>query len=59
VTADAALVPDDVNCELDRPQPKATAVRASDLLIGAAALLPVVLKLRKQLKTESDETRAA
>jgi hypothetical protein len=58
VTADAPLFRDDVNCDLDRPQPKA-AVRASDLLIGAAALLPVALKLRKQLKTESDETRAA
>jgi membrane protein len=59
IPIDPPLFPDDVNCDIDRARPKPETVRASDLLIGAAALLPVALKLRKQLKTRSDETRAA
>ena len=38
--------PDDVNCDLDRGMPrKAPAVRPSELLIGAAALLPAAIKI--------------
>jgi membrane protein len=37
--------PDDVNCDLDRaPAPKPS-VRPSELIVGAAALLPVALKI--------------
>jgi membrane protein len=49
--------PDDVNCDLDRAIPKKDhALRPSELLIGAAALLPAALRLRKK---EVKRTHAA
>jgi membrane protein len=36
-------LPDDVTCDLDRPQPRRAPMRPSDLLIGTAALLPVAV----------------
>jgi membrane protein len=46
--------PDDVNCDLDRgPAPKPP-VRPSDLVIGTAALLPVVLKVGTEIRKEME-----
>jgi membrane protein len=43
-----APFPDNVNCDLDRALPReARHVRPSELIIGAAALLPVALKVGK------------
>jgi hypothetical protein len=40
-----------VNCDLDRAMPKKDhALRPSELLIGAAALLPAALRIRKEVK---------
>jgi hypothetical protein len=54
------LFPDDVNCDLDR-RPRAgdeQGVRPSDLLIGAAVLLPVAVKLTKELtRKASDQSK--
>lgn len=47
---DVPLFSDDENCDLDRPMPKeAHPVRPSELLIGAAVLLPAALKIGKQI----------
>jgi membrane protein len=54
--------PDDVNCDLDAPRPaKKPGVRASDLIIGAAALLPAAIKIGKEIKqqVEQDDESAA
>ena len=56
--------PDDCNCDLDRPQPKPEKVRASDLLIGTAMLLPAALKIGREMRKEfarktAEEDRAA
>ncbi len=51
--------PDEVNCDLDRkPPPEGERLRASDLIIGAAALLPAAVKLTRKLrrKTPDDPT---
>jgi membrane protein len=40
---DVTPLPDNVTCDLDRPQPKRDTVKPSDLLIGTAALLPVAV----------------
>jgi membrane protein len=49
--------PDGVNCNLDRaPAPK-PAVRPSDVIVGAAALLPVVLKIGSDIKKEAEGRR--
>ena len=42
--------PDDVNCDLDRPEPKRQTVRPSEILIGTAALLPVALKAARDVR---------
>jgi membrane protein len=44
--------PDDVNCDLDRPPAvqQGSGLRTSDLLIGAAVLLPAALKIGKEIK---------
>ncbi|MEP6918279.1 MAG: YihY/virulence factor BrkB family protein [Acidobacteriota bacterium] len=43
--------PDEVNCDLDAPRPpKKNTVRASDLLIGAAVLLPAALKVGQEIR---------
>ena len=56
---DVPLFPDGINCDVDRPQPKPEKVRASDLLIGTAALLPAALKIGRAVKKKVDEDRAA
>jgi membrane protein len=56
---DAQPYPDDINCDVDRPQPKPEKVRASDLLIGTVALLPAALKIGREVKKKVDEERAA
>ena len=63
--ADVPMLPDDVNCDLDEPKPRpaAKALRASDLLIGTAVLLPAALRMgravRKKVDKKIDEERAA
>jgi hypothetical protein len=52
--------PDDVNCDLDRPRLREEhGVRASDLIIGAAVLLPAALKIGKEIreKVAQDDAR--
>jgi membrane protein len=51
--------PDDVNCDLDGGLPNETGVRPSDLLIGAAALLPTAMKIGRDIRKKLDEDRAA
>ncbi len=50
--------PDNVTCDVDRPLPEPPrTVRPSDLLIGTAALLPVAVKIGREVKkkiTSSD-----
>ncbi len=46
-STDVAPFPDGVNCDLDRSPAKPEPVRPSELLIGAAALIPAVLRGRK------------
>jgi membrane protein len=50
-----APYPDDISCDLDRPTPRPENVRASDLLIGTAALLPVALKIGLEMKKEAQK----
>jgi membrane protein len=63
---DAPLFADDVNCDLDRP-PRGneapahrhqSGVRPSELLIGAAALLPAAIKVGLDVKNKVSEKRA-
>jgi len=56
---DAPPLPDDLNCDVDRPGPRpriANKGKTSDLLIGTVALLPAALKIgrevRKRIKEE-------
>jgi hypothetical protein len=39
--------------------PNETGVRPSDLLIGAAALLPTAMKIGRDIRKKLDEDRAA
>lgn len=50
--ADAPPFAEGVNCDLDRPMPAPQPVRASDLLIGTAALLPIALKRGRDVKAK-------
>ena len=51
---DVPPFPDDVNCDLDRGMPKkAPGVRPSELLIGAAALLPAAIKIGTEIKKKA------
>jgi hypothetical protein len=52
--------PDDVNCDLDsKPPREEEKVRPSDLIIGAAMLLPAAVKLTKKLRRKThDEPKA-
>lgn len=58
---DVPPFPDDLNCDLDRPQPQPEKVRFSDLLIGTAVLLPAALKIgrdvTKRIGDEGDRDR--
>jgi membrane protein len=56
-----APFPDDVNCDLDRqPRREEHGVRPSDLIIGAAVLLPAALKIGKEIRDKvADDTHAA
>ena len=48
---DVPPFPDDLNCDVDRPAPRQEEkLRASDLLIGTAALLPAALRIRREMK---------
>jgi membrane protein len=51
---DVPPYPDDVNCDIDRPQPKPEKMRPSDLLIGTALLLPAALKIGREVKKKID-----
>ena len=51
---DVPPYPDDVNCDIDRPQPKPEKMRPSDLLIGTALLLPAALKIGREVKKKLD-----
>lgn len=51
--------PEGVNCDLDKPQHHAEpGFRPSDLLIGAAALLPAALKIGRDVKRKLSERDA-
>ena len=47
--------PDDVNCDLDRPQHRPQPLRPSEMLLGAAALLPAALKVGRDVKRKVEE----
>ena len=51
---DAPAFPDDMNCDLDRPQPhpEKETLRLSDLVIGTAILLPAALKIGRDVKKQ-------
>ena len=51
---DAPPFPDDMNCDLDRPQPQPEkeTLRLSDLVIGTAILLPAALKIGRDVKKQ-------
>lgn len=61
----ASMFPEGVNCDLEGlPKREAPPVRTSDLIIGAAALLPVALKLGREVRkkvsaNETPDNRAA
>jgi membrane protein len=55
----STVFPDDVNCDLDRPARKPAAVRPSEILVGAAALIPVALKIGREVKKKTEDDRAA
>jgi membrane protein len=46
----APAFPDGVNCDIDRATPREPEIRASDLLIGTAALLPAAIKIGREIK---------
>ena len=56
---DAPPFPDDMNCDLDRPQsqPEKETLRLSDLLIGTAVLLPAALKIGRDVKKQIGDRR--
>jgi membrane protein len=56
---DVAPFPDHVNCDLDSRPRQHQRLRASELLIGAAALLPVALKAGLDAKKKMQKGRAA
>jgi membrane protein len=56
--ADEPLFPPDTNCDLDRPKPRPEKLRASDLLIGTAILLPAALKIGREVKKNVSDRAA-
>jgi hypothetical protein len=59
--ADVSPYPDNTNCDIERPLPKPAShgVKPSDLLIGAAALLPAMVKIGHDLVKPATEDRGA
>ena len=55
----STMLPDDVNCDLDRPEPRRPTVRPSELLIGTAALLPAAIKVGLDVKKKVQNDSAA
>lgn len=54
--------PEGVNCDIDKPVPQAEQhrrLRASDVLIGTAALLPVAVKIRRAVKKTGETSKKA
>jgi len=52
--------PEGVNCDVDRVErPAESGVRPSELLIGAAALLPAALKIGRDVKRKIDSDRSS
>jgi hypothetical protein len=56
---DAPLFPDGLNCDLDRPARHAAAVRPSELLIGAAALLPAAFRIGRNVGVDTEPSATA
>jgi membrane protein len=54
-STDVPPFPDDINCDLDRPQPQPERLRVSDLLIGTAVLLPAALKIGRDVKKQVEQ----
>jgi membrane protein len=54
-----APLPDDVNCDVDRVEPKPQpSLRPSDLIIGAVVLAPAAVKIAKEIRESvSDRSR--
>jgi membrane protein len=55
------VFPEGINCDIDRakPSPAQAGVKASDILIGAAALLPAAIKIGKEIRKKvADEEDA-
>jgi membrane protein len=49
-------LPDDINCDLDRAEPKPQpTVRASDLIIGAVVLAPAAVKIAREIRDTVSE----
>jgi membrane protein len=57
--APSTILPDGVNCDVDRIEPKPQpSLRPSDLIIGAAVLAPAAVKIAKEIReTVSDRSR--
>jgi len=57
--APTTTLPDDVNCDVDWVEPKPQpSLRPSDLIIGAAVLVPAAVKIAKEIReTVSDRSR--
>lgn len=54
----SSTFPDDVNCDVDRPARKPTGMRPSEILVGAAALIPVALKIGRDVKKKTEDEAA-
>jgi len=52
------MIPDDVNCDLDEAPPQSSQPRASDWLIGAAALLPAAIRIGREVRRTARDTAA-
>ncbi len=54
-----SALPDDMNCDLDRAEPKPQpSVRPSDLIIGAVVLAPAAVKIAKEIRESVSERPA-
>ena len=57
-TMDGPPFPDGLNCDLDRPARAKPEARTSELIIGAAALLPAAIRIARDLKKKVRENGA-